>query len=424
MIDSTEIVQHRLLVCTVGGSPEPIVTAILTSAPARIIFICSDGSEPTITAVLRELATRQSAIAEGAIDRRVVSDPQSLTTCVADMRRLAREVQRWYARSSAHAVLVDFTAGTKVMSAALALVAHRWPCSFSYIGGTSRDKGGVGIVLAGTERVLHSENPWDALAYQPIEDAVHLFNQRQPQAAAAVLDPFVKRPNLDPAIKRRITAVQHLARAYAAWDAFQHAAAGAAFDNTLKAANDLEAVFPEHALTATVEHHRKLCHRLEAVGGKPSLDLVLDLLANADRRAADGRYDDAVARLYRATEALAQIALNDTYQIDAAHCPIDRLPPAMAAVLADRTGTEFCKLALQNAYTLLRELGHPIGQQFHELQLDQPTSPLSTRNQSILAHGFSPSTERAYKALRSPVVQLASNPDLGPFAFVALRESR
>lgn len=35
--------------------------------------------------------------------------------------------------------------------------------------------------------------------------------------------------------------------------------------------------------------------------------MVEDLVANADRRATEGKYDDAVARLYRATEMVAQV---------------------------------------------------------------------------------------------------------------------
>ncbi len=36
---------------------------------------------------------------------------------------------------------------------------------------------------------------------------------------------------------------------------------------------------------------------------------MIDLLRNAERRAARGRYDDAAARLYRALEMLAQMRM-------------------------------------------------------------------------------------------------------------------
>ena len=41
-------------------------------------------------------------------------------------------------------------------------------------------------------------------------------------------------------------------------------------------------------------------------------ELVGDLLNNAERRASQQRYDDAIARLYRATELFAQIRIEKT----------------------------------------------------------------------------------------------------------------
>jgi hypothetical protein len=44
-------------------------------------------------------------------------------------------------------------------------------------------------------------------------------------------------------------------------------------------------------------------------------EIVEDLLLNAERRAMQDRYDDAVGRLYRALELLVQIRLLQTYDI-------------------------------------------------------------------------------------------------------------
>lgn len=53
---------------------------------------------------------------------------------------------------------------------------------------------------------------------------------------------------------------------------------------------------------------------LEAVvvaGGKPTFALLQDLLANAERRAELGRFDDALARLYRALELAAEADIHE-----------------------------------------------------------------------------------------------------------------
>lgn len=411
---------HQLLICTIGGSPEPVLQSILHIAPDRVIFLCSDESSATVEQVKDQLADYERPLHEGAFDIKTLADPQSLVQCVKEMRPLRFEVEQWTQRGDSHLVLVDFTAGTKIMSAALALVAHRWPCRFIYVGGTQRDKNGLGVVCSGTETVIPSDNPWDALAYQPIQDAAHLFNHNQPAAAVATLQPHIQ--NIaDPAVKRQIIAVKHLADAYAKWDAFQHHAATAAFDNCLKASNDLDAALPGHRLTPILQQHHRLCRQLADKPGQPSENLILDLLANALRRAGDGRYDDATARLYRATEALAQLALKVDFQIESDQCPLDKIPHALRRLWEPRTVNGNVKLGLQDDYNLLAQLDHPLGRKFRTLHLhDNQKSPLVSRNQSILAHGFAPTTERAFQALWDKIFQLADNPHLQPFHFPQL----
>ena len=60
---------------------------------------------------------------------------------------------------------------------------------------------------------------------------------------------------------------------------------------------------------------------------------------------------------------------------------------------------EIMKLGLQDDFVLLRALQDPLGDEFNKLGLDGPESPLASRNQSILAHGFSPVSEKTCKNL-------------------------
>lgn len=404
-----------LLICSVGGTPEPITTAIRHIKPVRVLLWHSQN-----TRMHAEQALGDAGFDPDHADYALVDDPQDFKGCVVCARNLHRHVQEWQQRSPGHQVIVDFTGGTKAMSAALALVAHRWDCQFLYIAGQQRTKDGTGVVVTGSESPIEQANPYDALAYQPLQDAVHLFNQRQPAAAAAILEPFTRRNDLDAAIKRQLVAIKHLAQAYAFWDAFRHSDAVNSFKHGIHAANDLNAALPTHGLSRTLAAHRSLCEQLAAAQGQPTPQLVLDLLANADRRAEDGRFDDATARLYRATEALAQAALRHDHQIDAAACPIDQVPESLRQTWASRAANGFLKLALQDAYTLLHELKHPLGQRFRELKLHENPSPLTARNQSILAHGFAPTTDPAFNALKRPVHELAGAPELEAYTFPQL----
>src|SRR5690606_2247321 len=106
---------------------------------------------------------------------------------------LTGDVESWVKRGEECRVVVDFTGGTKCMSAAVSLQASRWPCEFSYIGGAQRTKDGVGIVESGHERVVHQANPWDALGYRAVEEFIVLFDQRAFLAAANVAAVTMKR---------------------------------------------------------------------------------------------------------------------------------------------------------------------------------------------------------------------------------------
>lgn len=400
---------HVLLISSVGGTPEPVAVAIRHWRPARIMFLCSEQTRASIAAALVAAAGAGShAIPTGCTDQTLLRDPQDLPQTLRDLRALDQYVQSWQQRGDDYAVVVDFTGGTKVMSAALALVARCWRCTFAYVGGQERTKSGVGVVETGAERVVHSANPWDALGYQAVEDAVAVFNHGGYAAAAALLDGATKRAD-KPEVKRELSTLKAVIDAYAAWDRFDHEEAGRRFDDALKNRNDLAAIFPHEApsLIARLERDRNCIEQL-AGQNEPTPAWVEDLLRNARRRAAERRFDDAVARLYRACEALAQVRLREHHQIaDTKAVSLQSLPETLRGKWAGRARGGSVMLGLKDAYALLTALGDELGRRFEELELghDQK-SPLVARNQSILAHGFEPVGESVFNQLHAKLRSL------------------
>ena len=62
---------------------------------------------------------------------------------------------------------------------------------------------------------------------------------------------------------------------------------------------------------------------------------------------------------------------------------------------------------MQDAYVLLDILGYHLGRTFKDLQLhDRERSPLTARNQSILAHGFQPVGAKVLDRLWPVVMKL------------------
>ncbi|MCL6533757.1 MAG: hypothetical protein K6U12_10830, partial [Armatimonadetes bacterium] len=141
-----------------------------------------------------------------------------------------------------------------------------------------------------------------------------LFDQRAFLAAANVTAEAKTR--VSRADRRRELAVlEQLAKAFDAWDRFDHKASKTCLEDVAKSANDLRAVLGSakgQRVLEAVERSRSYLEEL-CQAAPPSRHHVLDLLANAKRRKDEGRVDDAVARLYRAIEAVAQVALKERY---------------------------------------------------------------------------------------------------------------
>lgn len=427
--------KHHLLICSVGGTPEPVAAAIRHWRPARVMFLCSEQTRASINIALDAAATAGGlAIPPGCTDQTVLGDPQNLQQTLRDLRALDQHVQSWRQRGEEYAVVVDFTGGTKVMSAALALVARRWKCTFAYVGGQERNKNGVGVVVSGREAQLSQFNPWDALGYQAVEDAVTVFNHGGYAAAAHLLDGAMKYAE-KPEVKRELSTLKAVVDAYAAWDRFDHKEAAQRFADALKNRNDLAAIFPHEApsLLKRLEQHRDRVAKLTEQE-EPTVAWVEDLLHNARRRAAERRFDDAVARLYRAVEALAQVRLREQHGVpDTKAIPLEKLPEPLRSEWAGRAQSsaaaarqrispdaaceespaqvrENCvMLGLHDAFRVLKERGDELGRKFYELGLaDNEKSPLVARNQSILAHGFQPVGETVYNQLDGKLRSLVS----------------
>lgn len=162
-------------------------------------------------------------------------------------------------------------------------------------------------------------------------------------------------------------------------------------------------------LLADVRRHRSLLEIMAEQPPGPTRERVADLIANARRCRRRGRYDDAVARLYRAIEAVAQCRLAGEHQIsDTGHVPLDRLPGELRQTWANRLNGGAIFLGLQDDYELLASLGNPLGALFRELDLhDRKKSPLTARNQSILAHGFDAVSPKVFDQLWEAALRLA-----------------
>lgn len=402
----------RLLVVTVGGAPEPVVTSLLHWRPARAVFIVT---AQTRDAIAREIFPRvqQGGWAEfdaGRYDLHELPDPQDFNGIVDRLRGLDHVVGGWTRDHPGAEVITDLTGGTKAMSAGLALAAMRWPCRFSYVGGTERTKGGVGVVVSGREQVLQTLNPADTLGLLALDSALELLRTHAFAAAEAVLQQAVRRVT-EPARKAELGAVSSLAGALADWDCFQHRTALNKLRELPRHTHNLAAALGPAIVPAALAATSRLTTHLAAIvaagPGGPSRPLILDLLANARRRLDERRWDDATARLYRVVEATAQFHLAAAGLPSTSAVPLVKVPEPLRGRLTPYASDGLARLGLQDAWELLQHLRPDVVRPFAEASLDhREKSPLVARNQSILAHGFAPVSEKLARQLFAIALKL------------------
>jgi len=159
---------------------------------------------------------------------------------------------------------------------------------------------------------------------------------------------------------------------------------------------------------------------------RPSILYFYDLLANAMRKAdLERKFDDAVARLYRAMEVLAQVELRRTYEIDTSDVREKDIPEVMReeylSKYLDKNDPKI-RIPLLAAFRLLKELGNELAENFFRVYDKDIKYLLSTRNKSILAHGFISVDEKTFQKLFESIMNFSGTKeeDLPRFPFLQI----
>jgi CRISPR-associated protein (TIGR02710 family) len=406
----------RILLVTVGGSPDPILFAVQAlrreepTSPVEVVFVCSvePCPRPSLNQVIGEgfpcvhyLPDGRQEVGANLLVQLGISDfnPQRHLVGIPDPDDLADAFQRirdhiLMLRSNRFQDRVrgDYTGGTKSMSAALAMACVQLGLDVGVVSGPRTN----------LEKIDQSEST-RLMEIAPLHATSQLHAQLQPvlslqnygEAAQLVrrfLQTQVQRMTEETAEQAR--TLQAICETLERWDQFQ-------WEDALATAQALPSeALPPDLLTwwQRVVLARACMDGAPPADGITGYELVQDLLLSAERRGRRGRYDDAVSRLYRALELLAQTYvtlelklspqsrwerdrcfLSDGTQVTAAGQGITALYGWIAGRQEDPLGAVF---------------GRRRGQ-FHRL--------LQARNRSLLAHGFNPLTESKWAALQRDI---------------------
>lgn len=372
---------------SVGGSPAPVLHVLRQHRPAHVWYFCSAATRANADDIQRQL-NWQPAPRFIEVERF-----EELGPCYRELRRKLPDILAETKVPPAE-VLVDYTGGTKTMSAALVLAAAELFQQFSYIGGEQREKGGLGIVLDGKERALYQGNPWTELAIREVERARDLWAGCQFETAARLLRQVAPRVPL----RLRFEALATLADALAARHRLDFAEATRRLREAIGRIRPIFEANPAATPLPLAEKALQICERCSAPNASPTL--LRELLDNALRTAAQGRYEDAAARLYRAKEMQAQLWLADA---TGGLFTNGRCKPENTAQLPDALkALPFCqpdargeiKLSLEQSFLALNALGHePARAIAADIALGVKScfrAATEKRNASILAHGVQP----------------------------------
>ena len=384
----------RTLVMTVGTGDldrleetlfTPLRKSIATDAWARVVLLPSSVTEDFARTLRRRLdgaTVKVSALPDG--------DENDADAAYAHFDRVLAAVLQ---DAAPEEVVVDFTRGTKAMSAALVLAATRRAVPrLRYVTGR-RDR--RGMVEPGSEQVRGIRTT-TVDGHRRLDLARALFARGDFAAVAHVLPtPHGPLAELYPSdFVHTASAVRSAARFYAAWDRLDHAAA-ATVNAAAPPTDDWRRFWPTPEARAWVgvlareperTNHGAMAARLRR--------LAVDLLANGERRVRQGQNEDALVRAYRLLELIGQARLFD-YGLDSAN-----LDPDHDAVVAVRREAERKKrkpfsegpggTLLASRFQvgrLLRHCGDRLAKSL--LRFDDETLLKPTlRNNSVLVHGF------------------------------------
>lgn len=384
-----------ILVLTVGGSHQPLVTAIQSLKPECVVFLCSDdapGTKGSYVQVMGEglviksnpklekpdlpnivvqanLASKQYEIVK-------IRHFDNLETCYLEARNVLERLHRDCPEAR---IIADYTGGTKTMTAGLAVAAvdFEW-CALNVVAGTRAD---LEKVTEGTQ-FAKPLRVWNLRGKRKLREVQVRLKCFDYAGAASLLEAIAGMPISQP-FSENIAAGLAICRGLDTWDRFDH-----------KGARNLIQPYRRH-LVAECVMLDQLCQ------AKPRDPYIRaeDLLLNAERRAAQGRYDDAVARVYRALELIAQIRLKEHHETDTADVNPETQPEHAKEWLARyRSHNGKIQLPLFAAWSLLEARGDSaLGSWFakHKSRVKQF---LGTRNFSILAHGDQPIGQTQWEA--------------------------
>nr|MDO8080288.1 TIGR02710 family CRISPR-associated CARF protein [Candidatus Freyarchaeota archaeon] len=386
------------MILTLGTSTEPLIKTVKNFRPDYVCFLSTKDMLMHLSEVLDKTGARDKLYEYNYYQ---IGKKEDFSHCLNVSEQAFDELFR--RGFSAKDILSDITGGTKVMSVGLGMAAVKYYSNMLYVGGERRDE--QGRVLSGSEVIYQTYNPYEFFASKQIERGLELFNGHRWRTAMEVFDEAQR--NLGGGKKKELASIfRDLARAYGLWDRFHYGVAVRSLENVRNALQEFCRFSPSNALEelrSSIDINLgalSVLDSMEKIGGL-TYPAVVDMFSNALRRSREAEFDDAAARVYRLIEMLAQYKL-EKYGIKTSDVDLDKIKSYdgkladALSLMKDESGK--IRLGLRGSYIVLNSLdGDPGKSDLRNKLLD---CVQQMRNQSILAHGLTPTFETSFEQLK------------------------
>ncbi len=425
------------LILSVGTSYEPLILNISLLKPKRILFLYTDNTEKIISKIVNFLQLQAEAYEKSIVDA---------TDSLSVYQKIKQAYIGW---ERPEKVYIDFTGGTKTMSAAAALAGSLIDVQLIYVG-TSEYLSFFRKPRPGSEELLYIDNPIEVFGDFELEK-VFVLIERYNYAGAAEKLKYLKESIPDPMNRQQINFVYLLVKVYEHWDALEFANAMQVMEELLR---ELKRDYRIHKKilmmdfqTVLNDQYKILCQlgkipgflrdrkQAEILKNKPLIvALMHTMYSNAMRREEQEKYDMATLLLYRLLEMVVQRRLMN-YRIFASK-------PEYGKMDFSNAGSDYADLSPKNRISHLEEVSSSLRRElFHGNDRDYLPSPValmdgclllaalgdevmtgkdgiaigqlkriramvSLRNNSIFAHGLGPVRQEDYFKFRDFVKEL------------------
>lgn len=357
--------------------------AVDSTDAGNIVLLPSGSSKENAERIKTEYESSRTVFVQDLPERSMEFDADA---CYEFFESLFRS--RFREGFSAENFIIDFTHGTKAMSAALYAIGMRYRVSdFHYIR-RNNDKDGN---LIDGETVKNFDASY-ARGLSVLDQCKTLFKAWQFSAATALLS--IEKPKKT--LKQTFEHVKMLADFYSAWDRLDYKTAAEncpVFEMPLfgfatsSAVQNWIKTLAKPIVEPDEKNFEVLPQSVLNENAETALNMMLDLYANGLRRLEAGQYEDAGIRAYRIAEMMGQYYLFKAGYISNHMSSSDSTVYAFAENIHLRKNEKadiYPPFGRKQVIEFLDYIKHPKVEYLRSID----TKIADTRNNSILIHGY------------------------------------